>query len=207
MQLSAKYKRPTIVARLNEQGYIRGSARGVNDSELVSFKDYLNSTGLFEYTVGHDNAFGISLSNAVLDRFHEKANEQLSNYDFGENTYDVNFQRIASDKDLECMILDLAQYEDVWSQQNNEPLIYITDINITKKDVQVIGKNSDTLKFIKNGITYIKFHAKDLISELQDMDEIKMNVVAKPNLNEWMGTVSPQLFIEAYEAEDGRYSF
>ena len=52
MQLSAKYKKPTIVARLNDEGYVRGSARGLNASELVSFKDFLNSTGLFEYTAG-----------------------------------------------------------------------------------------------------------------------------------------------------------
>ena len=39
MQLSAKFKRPTIVARLNNEGYVRGSARGSNESELKSFKN------------------------------------------------------------------------------------------------------------------------------------------------------------------------
>lgn len=52
MQLCARYHRPTIVGRLNAEGYIRGSARGVNQSELTSFKNYLNSTGYFEYTLG-----------------------------------------------------------------------------------------------------------------------------------------------------------
>ena len=37
MKLSAKFKRPTIVARLNKEGYNRGSMRGLNQSELVSF--------------------------------------------------------------------------------------------------------------------------------------------------------------------------
>ena len=52
MQLSAKFKRPTIVARLNNEGYVRGSARGLNESELKSFKNFLNDSGLFEYTAG-----------------------------------------------------------------------------------------------------------------------------------------------------------
>lgn len=52
MQLSAKYKRPTIVARLNDEGMIRGSSRGINNSELESFKDFMDATGLFEYTAG-----------------------------------------------------------------------------------------------------------------------------------------------------------
>ena len=52
MQLASKYNRPTIVARLNDEGYIRGSARGLNQSELASFKTFLNDTDLFEYTMG-----------------------------------------------------------------------------------------------------------------------------------------------------------
>lgn len=52
MQLASKYKRPTIVARLNPQGFIRGSSRGLNNSELESFKAFMDSTGLFEYTAG-----------------------------------------------------------------------------------------------------------------------------------------------------------
>ena len=52
MQLSAKYKRPTIVARLNKEGYCRGSIRGVSNSELKDFKGFLNETGMFEYVEG-----------------------------------------------------------------------------------------------------------------------------------------------------------
>ena len=116
MQLSAKYKKPTVVARLNNEGYIRGSARGLNASELTSFKDFLNSTGLFEYTAGHDNAFGISIANRDLDKFHEVANERLTAYNFGEEYYEANFERRASETDLDELIRDLAGYKFVWSQ-------------------------------------------------------------------------------------------
>ena len=52
MSIASKYKRPTIVARLNIEGYIRGSARAPGHIELSSFKDFLNQTNLFEYTLG-----------------------------------------------------------------------------------------------------------------------------------------------------------
>ncbi len=52
MQLAAKYKKPTIVARLNDEGYVRGSIRGLNDSELKDFKSFLNESGFFEYCEG-----------------------------------------------------------------------------------------------------------------------------------------------------------
>lgn len=52
MQLSAKYKKPTMVGRANNEGMLRGSIRGVSNCELTSFKDYLTSTGLMEYVQG-----------------------------------------------------------------------------------------------------------------------------------------------------------
>ena len=207
MQLSARYKRPTIVARLNDEGYIRGSARGLNKSTLGSFKNFLNETGLFEYTAGHDNAFGISISNKNLTKLHEIANEELKNVDFGENAYDVNFVRSAKDADIEKIIYSLDEIKHTWGQGNDEPLIYIENIFITQDDVQVIGKNKDTLKFEKNGITYIKFRAKEEIEQLKQFNDIKINLVGKGNVNEWMGRYTPQLIIEDMEMMDSTLEF
>ena len=87
MQLAAKYKRPTIVARLNGQGYDRGSARGMNQSELKDFREFLLGSGYFEYAQGHANAFGVSIPDDKLKDFHDFANEALADIDFGENVY------------------------------------------------------------------------------------------------------------------------
>ena len=133
MQLSAKYKRPTIVARLNDEGYIRGSSRGLNNSELISFKKYMDSTGLFEYTAGHDNACGISILNSNLSKLHELANHDLAAYNFGDGYYEVNFERQALSDDLGALIEDLAQYKHIWSQGNDEPLIYVRDLHISQR--------------------------------------------------------------------------
>lgn len=52
MTLAAHFKKPTIVARLNEEGFIRGSIRGLNQSALKSFKDFLDQSKYFEYVAG-----------------------------------------------------------------------------------------------------------------------------------------------------------
>ena len=93
------------------------------------------------------------------------------------------------------------------TQQNPEALVYIHDLNVTRNDWQVMGKNQDTLKVTKFGVSYMKFFAKDLIRELEQFDEVKINLVGKPNVNEWMGTQSAQVFIEAYELEDNKFGF
>ena len=91
-----------------------------------------------------------------------------------------------------------------FTQQNSEPIIYVKDLHFKFSDVQIMGKNKDTVKIVKNGVAYMKFFAKDMIEELQRHQELKMEIVGKANLNEWMGTVTPQIFIENYEIKEDR---
>lgn len=200
MKLCAKFKRPTIVARLNNEGYDRGSMRGMNQSSLTSFKDFLESSGMFEYVSGHDNAAGVSIQDSSLRQFHAWANEELKDTNFGENVYDVNFIRSASSSDIKDIVADIDRYAGIWGQGNAEPLIHIKDININSSDIQVIGKNADTIKFEKFGVTYIKFHAKELIEKIRKLNgDIRLEVVGKTNMNEWMGRFTPQIMIEDCE--------
>ena len=206
-QISQKYKKPTIIARLNNDGFYRGSARGINNGPLDSFKDYLSSTGLFEYTLGHDMAFGQSISKDNVDYFLELSNKQLANLDFGEKQYNVNFICRGNTSYLNDLIIDIDKYRDIYSQQNDEPLIYISDINLVKNDIQIIGSNHDTVKIIKNNIVYIMFHAKDLINELAKYDNIHLDIIGRGNVNYWGGNVTPQIIINDYQVSDGRFSF
>ena len=207
MKLCAKFKRPTIVARLNKEGYDRGSMRGMNQSELTSFKDFLGKSGMFEYVQGHDNAAGVSIDDDYLSKFHKWANEALQGIDFGENCYDVNFERIAADDDIKDLILDIGKHDGIWGQSNDQPLIHVTDINITMNDVKIMGKNMDTVKIEKFGIAYMKFHAKDFIEELKQYSKVKLEIVGRANVNYWGGNVIPQIFIDDYEVTDDALGF
>lgn len=207
MKLSVKFKKPTIVARLNDEGYDRGSMRGLNQSELTSFKDFLEGSKYFEYVSGHDNAAGCSIRDKDLEVFHQYANEALKDIDFGENVYEVDFMRTAAEKDISNIIFDLDQYRNLWGQQLDEPLIYVKDINITKDDIRIMGKNADTVRIEKFGIAYMKFHAKDFIQELAQYNDIKLEIIGRANVNEWMGNYTPQIFIDDYQIKDGALEF
>ena len=208
MQLAAKYKKPTIVARLNDQGFDRGSARGVDKSELKDFKQFLMDSGYFEYAQGHANAFGVSISDKRLADFHKYANDYLANYNFGENSHDVNFIREANATDLYALVMDIGSLAHIWGQGNKEPLIYIKPTMVDKSKITIMGKNKDTLKININGIDYIKFRATDLIDEIQFMDgPIEIELVCKANINEWMGTRRPQMLIEDCEIKETNNNF
>ena len=207
MKLSAHHKHPTLLGRVNKEGDIKGSIRGLNNSDMGSFRDMLLGSGLFEYVSGHDGAAGFSIPKKNIDKLMEYSNSILADINFNEDYYDVNFVRFAADKDIADIILDLGSRPDIWGQNNKEPYIYVSDINLKKSDIQIIGARKDTVKFEKFGVVYIKFFAKDLIAELENYDEIKMEVVGKANLNEWAGRVTPQIMIENYEIKDNEYGF
>ena len=199
MKIVAKYKRPAMVLRLGPDGYDKGSMRGVNQSALVSFKDFLNKSGFVE-SMGHDNAAGAIIKDENLSAFHAYANEKLANIDFGENYYDINFERNVTSPDLDRLITDISRHDDIWGQSNNIPLIHVKGLIIEPDEISIIGKNSDTVKIEKNGITYIKFKAKDMIEDLSKYSEtINIEIVGEANLNEWGGRTTPQIFIKDYE--------
>lgn len=200
MQLAAKYKKPTIVARLNDQGYDRGSIRGLNNSPLLSFKDFLTGSGFFEYVQGHDNAAGASIPDKYLSDFHAYANAVLASIDFGENVYDTNFERTANELDISALITDITCHTDLWGQNNSEPIIHISHIPLTRSNIRIMGKGNDTVRVDVNGISYIKFKAEDFIKKLQDNPDIsEMEIVGRANMNEYMGRKTPQILIEDYD--------
>lgn len=207
MRFCAKYKKPTIVARLNSKGEDKGSLRGINDSELTDFKQFLLDSNYCEYVAGHPNASGVGIEDNKVGSLINYANEKLKNIDFGEKWHEINFERIATDQDIINIIYDTAAHEDLWGQHCPEPLIHIKDINITKKDIRILGKSQNTVKIEKFGISYMKFQAKDFIKELTQYDSIKLEVVGRANLNFFAGVYTPQIFIVDYEIKDNTLGF
>ena len=207
MKMANKYKRPTLVLRMNDNGELKGSGRGVNNSPIEDFKGFLNESGYMLFTAGHSQAFGSGIKDSDLSAFHAWANNKLTDVALDESCFDVNFVRSAADKDISDIVFDTVLHADCFGQCNDEPRLYIRDINITQNDVQIIGQKKDTVKFTKFGITYIKFHADDFIQELSQYKEMKLEVVGRGNINEWMGTQTVQIMIDGYEVHDGSLGF
>lgn len=202
-QLANKFKIPTLVGRRNSEGKLRGSIRGLNDSELKDFKKFLTDSGLFDFVQGHANAAGYAIDGSKIDALLNYANTSLAAVNFGENVHDVNFSRVGSDSDLSALITEIGSYSNIWGQNTGEPLIHISHIKVDPSNVRIMGANKDTVRIDYNGISYMKFRAGDLIEELQNnSDSIEMEVVGRANLNEWGGKYTPQLFIDDYDIKN-----
>ena len=208
MQLMAKYKKPVIVARENDEGFLRGSARGDSKSELKDLRQFFIDSGYFEYAEGHAAAHGISIEKSKLDGFINYANKVLENVNFNEGVYEADFVFKADEsEEIAKAILDLTQYPEIWGKDNEEPLIVVENIRLTDKDIIVYDNKSITVKFSYGGVDYLKFFADKLREELSEMKEIEITVIGKANLNEWQGTTKPQIFIDDYNLRNPVFDF
>lgn len=204
MGLSVKYKKPTIVARLGKDGVYKGSMRGLNESDLVSFKEFLTESNLFEFVQGHDNAAGAAIKEGNYEKFIEYANNALCDYDFDNNSYSINFERFGVDSDLYDLVTDIGKASDLWGQNNPTPVLYVHRILVSSANARIMGSKNDTIKIEYNGMNYIRFKASDLIGDLENKGSFAINVIGTANLNNWNGTITPQIFINDYEIIDDK---
>lgn len=207
MQLVTRYKKPVCVVRENSQGFLRGSARGINHGPIADLRKFFMDSGYFEYAVGHPNAHGVSLSKERLENFLNYADKELENVDFNENVYEVDLVADAESPYLQQIILDLGNLSEIWGQGMEEPLIAIENLCLSNKDIQLIGNDKTTVKFTINGITYIKFKDGNLGEELLSHSTMNLTVLGRANINEWMGNCTPQIIIENCEIKDTTYDF
>ena len=89
--------------------------------------------------------------------------------------------------------------EDLWGKDVDEPYLCIEKLKVTSDMVTVYTKKDNTLKItLPNGISLIKFKATEeecYKLQNQGFGYLELNVIGRANKNEWMGNVTPQLFI------------
>lgn len=191
MRLCQKYQKPTIVARVGTDGYVKGSMRGIENSKMGSFKEFLENSTYFDYVAGHDFASGISIKRDKVENFLDYANKELEGVDFSTPTLIANFEFEIGDARLPELFKEIDSNSSIWGTNNPVPTIHIKPF--TLKDWQTLGTNQNTFKAKYNDIELIKFRALDLL------DTVKMNCtfecIGECQVNYWKNRATPQLRI------------
>lgn len=203
----SKYGKPCLIVRRAQDGFLRGSARGnSNFLAIPNFRQWLESSGFFEYNSGHDSAFGSSINSLSLQPFLDYANKILPDNAF-ENCYLVDYELNANDKDLISIIHELASYPEFFGNGIDEPTAVIK--NIPLQNILVMGQNKDSIKISYNGIDYIKFKDENFINNIMSNRIKTIDIYGKFNLNYFAGRVSVQCFIDDYQfsKEDNKFDF
>lgn len=163
-------------------------------NSLCHWKQWINT---------HNNAAGFGIKNNNIDKLTAYANEKLANVNFNEGFYEADFIVSGNYSELSNLIVDLDNGKEFYGQGNKEPVIIIENITVPISKIQIIGKNSDTLKFEFNEITYVKFKASELIEQIKKKEgSLNIIVAGRANVNHWGGMSKPQILIDEIEFKE-----
>lgn len=213
IKIAEKYNRPCLLLRrqkAREDGslYYGGSCRNFDNSPIESLKDFLDSTGTFEFVQGHDNAAGISIPRENVAKSIEMCNERLSDIDF-QKCFNVDFDINASDLSV-GFIKAIDEMKDIFGQGIKEPLVHIKNIPIWSENFFVMGKNSNSWKVINDeGYAFVKFNVdvdKDEVLQIYNLNlDIEeeyslgsIDVVGTVSINNYNNILTPQIIIKDY---------
>lgn len=191
-----------------------GSARGCDKVGVTDFKDICAATGVCDYTVGHQGAFGLGITagrnneyegevfGENIYQFLDKTDEILKDMP-NEPIYYVDYIWDYKDADAK-KILEIADLAPYIGKDIDEPLVAIRGIQITKDMLTMMASN--TLKItLPNGVPIIKFRMPDEEYEklISKTGYVEIDAICRCNKNEWNGNISAQLLMDDYEIKGG----
>ncbi|MDU2648731.1 single-stranded-DNA-specific exonuclease RecJ [Anaerococcus vaginalis] len=190
--IKEKFNKPTIImTESNQDGILKGSGRSIEAyniyKEVFEIKDILESFG------GHPMACGLSIRSDKVEEFRQKLNDKskLKKDDF------VNIINIDAQIPIDKLSLEFAEsLQRLEPFGKDNPKAKFADKNLFIKNINMIGKNNNTMKMIlnKNGrdIEAIKFNAQKDYKYLSD--KFKANIIGNridavfyPDINEFNG--------------------
>ena len=215
IKIAEKYNKPCLLLRRQEPKdgddgvYYGGSCRNFDYSPVESLKDFLDSTNVFEFVQGHDNAAGLSIKRDNIQKAIEICNEKLANVDFSK-CYNVDFDIDCEDLTV-SFIKSIDEMKDVFAQGIKEPLVMIKNIPVEKEQVYLMGKDKNTWKIVSDeGYTLVKFTvdvAKDSLilrhNEWSESDcpfgySDTMDVIGTVSINNFNNILTPQITVKDY---------
>lgn len=173
-QLLDYYERPILLGGIDKNGFISGSGRGYGQ---MDFKSICESTGLFEYTNGHDNAFGFSIEEGKVEEFLKYANDNITIKEKSINVEKIYDEFVPKDD-----VKKIVSYENLWSHDIKPPLYLIKNAIFKVGDIKKIGNS--TYEFVNKDIKITKYFCskkafEELVEEKQDDDYVTLDALVE----------------------------
>ena len=208
MKLADTLKRPVIIVKeITKDGeeILSGSCRNYDGSPIPNLKDLILQTNSFIFCSGHGNAAGLAIKRDNVNDAKRKFEELLKLVDFNPETpcdfiFDIDELDVG-------FIQTVDNYNWLWGTGIKEPKVAVENIVVKRSDIHIQGKDFNSITFTINDIKFVKFNMKanDPLLEWasawdgEDSDKIVLNVVGEVSVNEYKGSLTPQVIIKDSE--------
>ena len=215
MDIVKNYKKPAMLLRprvVDGENYYYGSARANVRPGFKSFREVLQQSGLIHFAEGHDMAFGVGVHEDSLDTLIAYLNDKLKDIDFG--TEEIEVDAILRGKKIAHDVLaDFARYNRLYGMGIPQPK-FAFEIFLTRDMINLIGKERSTIKFNYNNIEFIKFNAKEIVSDLFQGDDdfvdinpkLRIKIIGRAQYNEFNGSKTLQIIMDNFNFEKSSVS-
>lgn len=194
-RLRERYYKPAFVLTDAEEG-IKGSGRSVEAysmyEELSGCKNLLTRFG------GHRQAAGLSMKKDNLDKFRKALNQKTS------LTESELSEKVVIDMEMpfscvtEPFVRELEILEP-YGKGNTKPVFAARNVEVS--NARIVGKNKNVLKMnLKDdkGNRMEGIYFGDVEDFVKHADR-KMSITYYPDVNEYMGRITPQVVITHYQ--------
>ena len=211
-RIRERYNAPTLILTNGEE-FAKGSGRSIEEYNM--FEKLLECKELLEKFGGHPMAAGLSIKEENIDKLREKLNENsmLKDEDLIKK---IKIDCVLPLDQINFRVIEDLEKLEPFGKGNEKALFGIKDVNVIK--AQILGKNRNVLKLklksnsdkIFDGIYFgdieefeqtvcDKYNSEEL-SKLYDgiFNDVKLDFVFYPNINEYNGNVSIQIVIQNY---------
>lgn len=211
-RIRERYNAPTLIITKGEE-FAKGSGRSIEEYNM--FEKLLECKELLEKFGGHPMAAGLSIKEENIDKLREKLNENsmLKDEDLIKK---IKIDCVLPLDQINFRVIEDLEKLEPFGKGNEKALFGIKDVNVIK--AQILGKNRNVLKLklksnsdkIFDGIYFgdieefeqtvcDKYNSEEL-SKLYDgiFNDVKLDFVFYPNINEYNGNVSIQIVIQNY---------
>lgn len=197
-KMLSKYNKSIILVHNRSNNECAGSVRA-----NINLKELCDKSGLFNYNFGHNFAYGTS---------YDISNEQNIITYFKENLkeYEPKYQVLCS-YNINTLQSDLFFFNDNFKGYFGSgipiPQVHIQSFTLDSQDIQVLGASKTTIKFIKNGVEFIKFFCGQDIKDKLHIDskknvKIQVELIGELGINEFRGQKKYQIIINEVEVKD-----
>src|SRR5690606_30840283 len=201
-KLVEKYYRPTIVLSLNpETGKAKGSARSIEGfhlyNELAANRDILPHFG------GHPMAAGMTLDMEHVEALRERLNKQAETSLTEEDLIPVvEIDIPVRLEEIDIDTIESMRYLAPFGMGFAKPKFFLDEVKVAS--IRKIGAAQNHLKMelAQNAATIdaVGFGIGPLGDELTP--DVKIDVIADLQINEWNGRKKPQLMIEDIRTDE-----
>jgi len=208
MKLADALQRPTIVVKQIEKDgkkILSGSCRNFNNSPVNDLKAVIAETNLFELCAGHANAAGVQILPENFEAAKQAFNNLLKDVEYNP-TYMCDFIFDIDELSIQ-FIQEIYDARWIWCTGIQEPKVAVENITVKRSDINVQGKDFNSVAFTINDIKFVQFSMKEdnpllewaSVWDGDDNDEVVINVVGEVSINEYKGNLTPQFIIKDSE--------